>query len=116
MEINDQINDTLTKIFLQMQAQYGRAIKGFWFNEEDDCPGCGRAIDSWKTKKGDALSLNVFIYRGRGILIGYFLCSRCAKEIFKAAKRNPGVQIARHGIIETNLTNAYLKHMRSMDA
>ncbi len=116
MDVNDQINDALMGMFLQMQAQYGKVVNGVWFNEEEECPGCGRPIDALKTKKGDALSLNVFIYRERGILIGYFLCSRCAKEIFKAAKRNPGVQIARHDTIEANLTNAYLKHMNSMDA
>ncbi|GIK54961.1 MAG: hypothetical protein HND44_01150 [Chloroflexi bacterium] len=116
MDVNDPINDALIGVFLQMQAQYGKVVNGVWFNEEAECPGCGRPIDALKTKKGDVLSLNIFIYGERGILIGYFLCSRCAKEIFKAAKRNPGVQTARHDTIEANLTNAYLKHMNSMDA
>lgn len=53
-----------------------------------------------------ALSLNAFIYRERGILIGYTLCSRCAKQVLQATKQTP-----LHTTIEANLIKAYLQHL-----
>jgi hypothetical protein len=104
-------DDMLAQMFAQARAQFGSAIKGYWFYEPDPCPGCGQAVDAVKVKGQDALSLNGFIYRERGILIGYVLCGRCAKQIFQAAKVNPGKQIALHTTIETNLIKAYLQHL-----
>ncbi|MCB0062138.1 MAG: nucleotidyltransferase domain-containing protein, partial [Caldilineaceae bacterium] len=63
-------------------------------------------------KKGqDALSLNAFIYRARGVLIGYFLCGQCAAKIHEAAAINPGKQIPLHTVIERNLVQAYRRHL-----
>ncbi len=109
-------NAALAQMFLQAQAQFGDAVKAFWFYDDDDCPGCRREIDALKIKGRESLSLNAFIYREKGILIGYFLCSRCAKQIFRDAKQTPGKETSRHAKIETNLVKSYLTHMHSMDA
>ena len=116
MSIEDQIEQTMIQMFAQMRAHFGKAVKGHWFYDSEACPGCGRKVSPMRHKGGDALSLNAYIYRKRGILIGYILCGRCANEIHRAAKRNPGVQIARHDTIEATLGQAYEAHMRSMDA
>ncbi len=117
IRMNDKhANDLLAQMFRQAKTQFGNAVKTHWFNDNDACPGCGREIDVVKVKGRDSLSLNAFIYRERGVLIGYLLCSRCAKKIFRAAKQNPYQQIALHATIEANLIKAYQKYLRSMDA
>ncbi|MEZ4865711.1 MAG: hypothetical protein R3C14_30645 [Caldilineaceae bacterium] len=108
---SDEANALLAQLFLQARAQFGNAIKGFWFYADDPCPGCQRAIDALKVKGQDALSLNAYIYRERGILIGYFLCSRCAKKVFQTAKTNPNKQTPLHATVEANLVKAYLRHL-----
>jgi hypothetical protein len=118
------VNDTkasadslLSAMFMQAKAQFGDAIKSFWFYTGDLCPGClARPIDAMKIKGKDALSLNAFIYRPRGVLIGYFLCETCAKFIFKEAEKNPQKQTPLHTDIERNLSEAYQKHLSSLDA
>lgn len=107
-----EFNDPLELMFRQARAQFGDAIKGFWFYEPDPCPGCQREIDAMKLKGNNALSMNAFIYRQRGILIGYFLCGQCALKIFQGAEENPGVQSPLHKVIEANLVKAYLKHLQ----
>ena len=116
MQPNENVDDILAFMFLQAQKQFGKAVKSYWFHEENNCPSCGRTIDSWRHKKRQAISLNAYIFRKRGVLIGYFLCSKCARQIHREAKINPGIQTARHAAIEKNLETAYLKHMNSMDA
>jgi hypothetical protein len=116
MTTEDQIDQAMIEMFARTHANFGKAVKGYWFYDSEACPGCGRKVSPMRHKGGDALSLNAYIYRKRGILIGYILCGRCATEIHRAAKRNPGVQIARHDIIETTLGNAYEAHMNKMDA
>jgi hypothetical protein len=116
MTIEDQIEQAMIQMFAQMRTRFGRAVKGHWFYDSEACPGCGRKVSPMRHKGKDALSLNAYIYRKRGILIGYILCGRCATEIHRAARRNPGVQIAVHDIIETTLGNAYEAHMNRMDA
>ncbi|MEZ4711221.1 MAG: hypothetical protein R3A44_28745 [Caldilineaceae bacterium] len=108
---HDEIDAIMAQMFQQAHAQFGKAIKGYWFYEDDPCPGCGRAIDAAKIKGQRSLSLNAFIYRERGILIGYFLCGRCAEKIFKAAERNPYKQTPLHTTIEENLVKAYRRHL-----
>ena len=49
------------------------------------------------------------------MLIGYFLCSLCAQQIFKASERLPNVPIPLHGVIE-HLITAYQRHLASQDA
>ncbi len=109
--------ETLKRLFEQAKLQFGDGAKGFWFYEDELCPGCLQApIDKMKFKGEDALSLNAFIYRERGILIGYFLCGLCATYIFEQSEKRPGVQTPLHGTIEKNLIVAYHKHLSSLDA
>lgn len=111
-EQREHVEAALAQMFMQAKMQFGKAIKGYWFYQPDPCPGCGGEIDTGKVVKNDReISLNAFIYRPRGVLIGYFLCNKCAKKIHQAAKRNPGKQISLHEEIEQNLSSAYLKHL-----
>ena len=116
MSTEDPVENMLIQMFAQMHARFGNAIKAYWFYDKDPCPGCGRKVDAMRHKGHDAISLNSYIYRKRGVLIGYFLCGRCANEIHRSARRRPGVQIARHDTIEATLDKAYEAHMNSMDA
>jgi len=116
MSTEEYINSVMAQLFLQSRKQFGNAIKSFWFHDEDACPACGRKVDAMNHKGKDALSINAFIYRKRGVLIGYLLCGRCATKLHREAQRNPGQQTSQHATIEENLANAYLKHMNSMDA
>jgi hypothetical protein len=104
-----EANITLAQLFAQAQAQWGPFIKGYWLYEVDPCLGCGGVVDAMKYKGQDAMSLNAFIYRERGILIGYLLCSHCAKQVMQASKT--GKQIPLHTTIEGNLIKAYLQHL-----
>jgi len=109
--------EALKKMFAQAKLQFGDAAKGFWFYEDELCPGCLQVpIDAMRFKGEDALSLNAFIYRERGILIGYFLCGLCATYIFEQAEKRPGIQTPLHTKIEQNLIAAYQKHLSSLDA
>lgn len=111
------IDEILGKLYAQAKAQFGNAVKSFWFYDGDLCPGCmARPIGVVKFKGKDALAINAFIYRERGVLIGYFLCETCAKFIFKEAQKNPYKQTPLHADIERNLTAAYHKHLASLDA
>lgn len=107
-----EIDSTLAAMFQQAELQFGDAIKGYWFYEPDPCPGCGGEIDAVYYKGRRNMSLNAFIYRKRGVLIGYFLCSKCALQLFQAAEINPGKQIPLHGKIEETLIRGYLKHLQ----
>ncbi len=115
-EYNDYVEELLAQMFGQAKARFGPAVKSYWFNDSDLCPGCRGEIDAVKIRGQEALSLNAFIYRERGVLIGYFLCGRCAKKIFQESQRNPYKQTALHATIETNLIKAYKRHLRSMPA
>jgi hypothetical protein len=101
----------------QGKAQFGNAFKAFWFYDGDVCPGCmAHPIDKMKFKGKDALSINGFMYRPRGVLIGYFLCEVCANFIFQEAQKNPYKQTPLHADIERNLAEAYQRHLSSLDA
>jgi hypothetical protein len=67
-------------------------------------------------KGKEAMSINAFIYRARGILIGYFLCGLCAAFIFEQSEKRPGVETPLHDKIEMNLIAAYHKHLASLNA
>ncbi len=111
----DYANAILEQMYLQALMQFGDAIKSYWFNSSDFCPGCGNKVGVVKYKGKDSLSLNAYIYRKRGVLIGYLLCDRCMKGVFQTAKAKKK-HSARHGNIERNLVKAYHDHMNSMDA
>jgi hypothetical protein len=107
----------LNTLFTQAKAQFGDAVKSFWFYDGELCPGClQHPIGVVKFKGRDALALNAFIYRPRGVLIGYFLCEACASFIFKEAQKNPYKQTPLHADIERNLTAVYHQHLASLDA
>ena len=108
---NKEISDLLEQLFRQAQMQFGAAIKSRWFYDGDGCPGCGRKINTMKFKGQDALSLNAFIFREHGVLIGYMLCGKCAKQIFKKSETNPLGPTPLHAEIEKNLKRDFLKHM-----
>lgn len=94
----------LDELFRLAQMQFGNAVKARWFHKGDDCPGCGRAINSFKFKKKDSLSLNTFIFREHGVLIAYLLCGNCAKQVINASQNLP-----LHAVIEKTLKESYLE-------
>jgi hypothetical protein len=116
-EIKTAAEKMLQMMLAQARAQFGDAVKSFWFYDGDLCPGCmARPIEVMKIKGKEALSLNAFIYRPRGVLIGYFLCQKCATYIFDQAQKHPYRETALHTDIEQNLIAAYHKHLASLDA
>ena len=116
-ESKTEADKILEMMFNQGKAQFGNAMKSFWLYDGDLCPGClARTIDTMKIKGKDALSINGFMYRLHGVLIGYFLCETCASYIFKEAAKNPYKQTHLHTDIERNLAEAYHKYLASLDA
>lgn len=110
-------DELMKAMFEHGKAQFGSVVKSFWFHDGDLCPAClQREIGAVKFKGKDALAINAFIYRERGVLIGYFLCETCATYIHKEAKKNPYQQTQLHADIERNLTDAYHKHLMSLNA
>lgn len=110
------IEETLEAFLKQARRQFGEAVKTTWFYDGDLCPACGRQQPGLvRVRNREALSLNAFIYRERGVLIGYFLCDRCVKQIFHLASINPYVQTPLHAGIERNLIAAYKTHEISLN-
>jgi len=108
----NEISELLDQLFRQAQMQFGSAVKSRWLHDGDNCPGCGREIDTFKfKKKKNMLSLNAFIYREHGVLIAYLLCGKCAKYIFEESKTNPYSQTPLHTEIEKNLKKAFVAHL-----
>jgi hypothetical protein len=114
MNQEEYAEQAMITMFLQARERFGDAIKSYWFYESENCPSCGYKATLFKRDGKDLLSLNTFIYRERGVLIGYFLCGNCAQRVFRNAKKNPGVQISVHDRIEATLMAAYQKHMNSL--
>jgi hypothetical protein len=104
-----QFAQKIELLLIEMGRRWGKLVKSHWFYDAESCPGCGFPIDSIDHEKGPQVSINAFIYRPEGVLIGYFLCSICAGRIFEAAQEHPYVQTPLHGVIEQNLTRAYLR-------
>jgi hypothetical protein len=112
---DEYIYAAMAQLFMKAQAQFGNAVKSYWFHEADTCPHCSREIDAMDIKGKPGLSLNAYIYRKRGVLIGYFLCGRCAKKVFRDAKRNPGHETELHVAVEEKLIKAYHRYMSWQD-
>lgn len=110
--------DRLLRImFEQGKAQFGNAVKSFWFYEDEFCPGCKvNPIGVVKFRGKDSVPINGFMFRERGVLIGYFLCGRCATYIHNEAKKNPFKETPLHDNIERNLIAGYHKHLNSLNA
>ncbi|MHB9134779.1 MAG: hypothetical protein ACYDBB_27240 [Armatimonadota bacterium] len=107
-------DDWVESILKTMKAHFGNAAKAYWVYYDELCPCCRtRPIDviDWKGEK--ALSINGFMYRERGVLIGYLLCEACVKEIMAKSKFGP---TSLHKSIEQNLKDAYQRHLDSHDA
>jgi len=102
--------ELLDELYRQAQMQFGAAIKGRWFYD-GDCAGCGGEVTATKFKGRDNLSINAFIFREHGVLIGYLLCGKCAKYIFRKAEKNPTKQTRLHAEIERNLKQAFIKQL-----
>lgn len=106
----------LNNMFRQARAQFGDAVKSQWFYDGDACPGCGREIDPVKWKGEAAISLNAFIHRKPGVLIGYLLCGRCGEEVMRAGQSPLKRLTPLHAEIERTLIEAYERYIRSLDA
>ena len=106
-----EIGDLFDQLFRQAEMQFGSAVRSRWFHDGDGCPGCGSEIKKMKFKKQQALSINAFIFREHGVLIGYLLCGKCAKHIIKESEKDPITPTALHAEIERNLKQAFLKHL-----
>ena len=116
MGVNQQAEAMLAQTFAIAKTQFGNAVKSSWFYASDTCPGCDRRVDLIKHKGGKAISLNAFIHRKPGVLIGYVLCKRCVAVVMEAGKKFPPEQTPLHATIETNLINAYERYRKSLDA
>ncbi len=104
-------------MFAQGKKQWGEAVKSFWLYDGDLCPGClACPVGTVKIKGQEGIPINAFIYRPRGVLIGYFLCGKCASFIHREAAKNPFKQTSLHADIEKNLIEGYHKHLMSLDA
>ena len=96
------------------KAQFGDAVKAYWVYDGKLCPCClKRPIDVMKYKGQDALSVNGFMYRERGVLIGYLLCGLCARDIFDTARQG---KTRKQDDVEKNLISAYLRYLASLGA
>ncbi len=56
----------------------------------------------------NAVSLNTYIFREHAVLIGYLLCGKCAKQLFKKGE-DAGKHLPLHDAIEKTLKASYLK-------
>lgn len=106
----------LNQMFSLARAQFGDAVKSQWFYDGDACPGCGREIDAvqWEGKEG--MSLNAFIHRKPGVLIGYLLCGRCGEQVMRAGQSPLARQTPLHAKIEQTLIAAYERYIASLPA
>ena len=103
-------------MYEQGKAQFGSAMKGFWLYDDDLCPACLQNSAGEVNFQGEkALSINGFMYRERGILIGYFLCEICTLFIHENAQKSPFQETPLHTKIETNLKEAYQRHLSSLN-
>ncbi|MDO8683921.1 MAG: hypothetical protein Q7N50_10625 [Armatimonadota bacterium] len=100
------------EIISMMKAQFGNAVKAYWFYDADLCPCCqSRPIGEKAFDNKKSLSINAFMYRERGAMIAYLLCGQCAEEIIAQSPKEP---TSKHKTIEENLVSAYLKYLNSL--
>ena len=100
------------EIIDMMKAQFGNAVKAYWFYDEELCPCCSSRPGGEITyNKQKALSINAFMYRERGVMIAYLLCGECANEIISKQPKEP---TSMHKAIEDNLVSAYLRYLNSL--
>lgn len=98
-----------------MKAQFGNAAEKFWFYESDLCACCMiRPIDDMVYQGKRSVSLNGYMYRAKGVLIGYFLCGSCATSVMTIAQSGAKTS-KKHQAIEANLISAYEHYISSLD-
>ena len=99
-------------IIEMMKAQFGNAVKAYWFYDGALCPCClSRPIDEMIYDNQKALSVNAFMYRERGVLIAYLLCGKCAEKLTAQSPKEP---TSKHKAIENNLISGYLRYVNSL--
>ncbi len=108
---NNEIFELMEQLFIQAKMRFGNAVRGRWFYDRDGCPGCGKKVKAMKWKGENALSLNAYIFREHGVLIGYLLCGKCARDVFKLAETHPTGTTELHSKIEENLKKAFVSHL-----
>jgi len=102
------------EIYKTFKAHFGDAAKHYWVYDSDLCPCCQTwPIELMDYKGEEALSVNAYMYRDRGVMIAYLLCPACAEFIMAQPH---GVPTAMHPTLEKNLADAYLRHLNSMNA
>jgi hypothetical protein len=111
------VDEKLSLMLAQGKRQWGDALKSSWFYDEDLCPGCiARPVGTVKIKGKEGLPINAFIDRPRSVLIGYFLCGKCAGFIHSEAAKNPSKETPLHADIGKHLIDAYNRPLMSLDA
>jgi hypothetical protein len=106
--------DFADSVLDMMRAQFGDAMKGYWFYEDPLCPCCRvQPIDLITYQGQKALSINGYMYRAKGILIAYALCSTCAGQVIKMRPGTP--KSPQHAAIEETLATAYDRYLASLD-
>ena len=108
--------EILTMLFEDARLHFGDAIRGHWFYGHPGCPGCGSDVDAFERDGESLLSINAFIHRKAGVLIGYFLCRLCYETVQTAVRKNPFRRSKVHAAIETSLVSAYDAYLQSLDA
>lgn len=113
---NAAVDDIMKMMYEQGKVQFGSAVKSFWFYGADLCPACQQnsaGVVNFKGREG--LAINGFMYRERGVLIGYFLCEMCALFIHEHAQKHPYQETPLHTKIETNLKEAHQRYLASLN-
>jgi hypothetical protein len=106
----EYIDNILLELLSRADEIYGEAVEKIWFYDGDLCPSCmKRKIDALVIGKDPALSLNAFIYRDLNTLIGYFLCSHCATDVFAKGEKHKEL----YHNLEENLKTAYHIYLKS---
>ena len=108
MEDNPEIISAVYALFDNAKRMYGAVVENYWFYDSENCPACSRKIDTLQLGEKSAISLNSFTYRDLNTLIAYFLCGRCAKEIFRKSKQSKII----YPKLEENLKKAYTEFIK----
>ena len=114
MRQKNETEQWFNSILDTMKAQFGSAAKHYWVHAEMICPGCGKPIEEFMVNNKRSMSVNGFMYREKEVLIAYFLCGECAKEIL--AQSHKYEKTSRHLLIEQTLTEAYNRYLTTLNA
>lgn len=97
-----------------MRAHFGSAARAVWVCDDELCSCCGkRKIDLMMYQGQEALSINAYMHRERGVMIGYLLCGECALDVMTESEGGAGKL---HQAIEKNLERAYARFLNSHSA